>query len=96
MIRHKCSGYYAICQEKKIEGIQSVVKTEDGKKEYYCLRCTAFGVKTGFFNREDVLEKAPFLKRLIETGDNLSDDEFMEKLRNMKTSPWEGMIKDGK
>jgi len=95
MESHKCSGYYSICQNKLISGLQFIFK-EDGKEHSYCIRCVAFGVKTGHFDREDILRDAPFLKKLIEAGGSLSDDAFSEKLRNMKPSPIPGDVFNGR
>ena len=91
MIRHKCSGYYAICQNKRINGMQFETK-EDDKIHYYCLRCIIFGLKQKHFDEKDILSKAPFIKMMYDKISAMTEEDAMEYLRNLKTSPLESII----
>jgi len=93
MIRHKCSGYYAICQNKRIDGIQ--FETREGDKiHHYCLRCIIFGMKQKHFDEEDILSNAPFIKSMYDKISSMTEDDAMEYLRNQKTSFLESIIKE--
>jgi len=93
MIQHKCSGYHAICQHKKINGMQFEMR-EDDKIHYYCIRCIVFGLKQKHFDEKDILSKAPFIKLMYDKVSPMTEDNAMEYLRNLKTSPIESIIRE--
>ena len=93
MIRYKCSGYYAICQNKRIDGVQFEMEEND-KIHYYCLRCILFGMKQKHFDEKDILSNAPFIKSMYDKISSMTEDGAMEYLRNQKTSFLESIIKD--
>ena len=92
MIQHNCSGYYAICQNKRIDGIQFEME-EDDKIHYYCLRCIVFGLKQKHFDEKDILSNAPFIKPIYDKISSMTEDDAMEYLRNLKISPLESIIR---
>jgi hypothetical protein len=91
MIRHKCSGYYAICQNKRINGMQFEMK-EDNEIHYYCLCCIIFGLKQKYFDEKDILSNAPFIKSIYDKISSMTEDEAMEYLCGLKISPLESII----
>ena len=92
MFPRKCLGYYSICRNENIPGMQFETK-EDGKIHYYCIRCVLYGIKIKHFDEKDILSKAPFIKPIYDKIVPMTDDDAMKYLRGLKPSPITSLLK---